>query len=75
LLEVGRRGPNTPEDGSSAKTEDLQELEKQHNAQLLGLGAVALEMHQSGRIDEDLLMTLAAEIAATDRELRLRRAG
>jgi hypothetical protein len=51
-------------------TDDLQELEKQHRAQLLGLGAIALEMHQAGEIDTDFLMGLAAEIAQTESELR-----
>jgi hypothetical protein len=71
LLNVGRRGPNDPEDGSSTTTEELQELEKQHRAQLLGLGAIALEMHQKGEIDPDFLMDLAGEIAKTEDELRL----
>jgi uncharacterized small protein (DUF1192 family) len=75
LLDVGHRGPNTPEDGSSDKTEDLQELEKQHGAQLLGLGAIALEMHQNDEMDAELLMSLAAEIARTEAELKLGRAG
>ncbi len=71
MLDAGRRGPNIPEDGSSTTTEELQELEKQHQAQLLGLGAIALEMHQRDEIDTDFLMGLAAEIAETERELRL----
>jgi hypothetical protein len=50
-----------------------QELEKQHRAQLLGLGAVALEMHQKGEIDADFLMDLAAEVAVTEKRLRLLR--
>ena len=74
MLDVGHRGPNTPEDGSSTTTDRLQELERRHRAQLLGLGAVALEMHQGGEIDDALLMSLAAEAAATEEELRLRRA-
>jgi hypothetical protein len=49
----------------------LEDLEKQHRAQLLGLGAIALEMHQKGEIDEDFLMGLAAEVAQTEEELRL----
>jgi len=53
----------------------VQELEKQHRGQLLGLGAIALEMHQSGEIDTDYLMGLAAEVAGTEEELRLLRAG
>jgi hypothetical protein len=51
----------------------IQDLEKQHQAQLLGLGAIALEMHQKDEIDEDFLMGLAAEVAETERELDLRR--
>jgi hypothetical protein len=54
-------------------TGDLQDLEKQHRAQLLGLGAIALEMHQKGKIDTDFLMELAAEVAKTEEELRLLR--
>jgi hypothetical protein len=50
-----------------------QDLEKQHRAQLLGLGAIALEMHQKGKIDEDFLMGLAAEVAETEKKLRLLR--
>jgi hypothetical protein len=48
----------------------VQALEKQHDAQLLGLGAIALEMHQKGEIDADFLMGLAAEVAGTEEELR-----
>jgi hypothetical protein len=51
----------------------IEDLEKQYRAQLLGLGAIALEMHQKGEIDEDFLMGLAAEVAETERELDLRR--
>jgi hypothetical protein len=75
LLDAGRRGPKTPEDGSSTETEDLLDLEKQHQAQLLGLGAIALEMHQRDEIDADFLIGLAAEIAETEEELRLLRGG
>ena len=53
--------------------EDLHALETQHQAQLLGLGAIALEMHQKGKIDTDFLMGLAAEVAQTEEELRLLR--
>ena len=49
----------------------MTDLEKQHRAQLLGLGAIALEMHQKGEIDEEFLMGLAAEVAETERELDL----
>jgi hypothetical protein len=56
-------------------TAELQELEKQHQAQLLGLGAVALEMHQQGEIDTDLLMELSSGVAKTESELRLLRDG
>lgn len=48
----------------------VHDLEKQHDAQLLGLGAIALEMHQKGEIDADFLMGLAAEVAGTEEELR-----
>jgi hypothetical protein len=58
----------------------LDELERQYQGQLLGLGAIALEMHQSGELDESssyqlrtsaaTLMRLAAEAAETERELR-----
>ena len=34
-----------------------------------GIGAIALEMHQSGEIDADCLMGLAAEVAETEEEL------
>jgi hypothetical protein len=74
LLDVGHRGPNNPEDGPSTTTDELQQLEKQHRAQLLGLGAIALEMHQTGEMDTEFLMELAAEIAETESELRLLRA-
>jgi hypothetical protein len=73
LLSVGRRGPNNPEDGSSTTTDPLPDLEKRHRAQLLGLGAIALEMHQRGEIDADFLMGVAAEVAKTEAELRLAR--
>jgi hypothetical protein len=51
----------------------IVDLERQHRAQLLGLGAIALEMHQKGSIDEEFLMGLAAEVAETEDELRLLR--
>jgi hypothetical protein len=73
LLDVGHRGPNNPEDGPSKTIDEVRELEKQHQAQLLGLGAIALEMHQAGEIDSDFLMGLAAEVAETESELRLLR--
>jgi hypothetical protein len=57
----------------------LDELERQYQGQLLGLGAIALEMHQRGEFDDDsgyqqrtsaaTLMRLAAEAAETEREL------
>jgi hypothetical protein len=53
----------------------LEGLEKQHDAQLLGLGAIALEMHQKGEIDADFLMGLAAEVAETEEQLRELRGG
>jgi hypothetical protein len=58
---------------------DPAELERQFEGQLLGLGALALEMHQSGELDEGsayqlrtscaALMRLAAEAAETERGL------
>ena len=58
---------------------ELDELERQYQGQLLGLGAIALEMHQRGEFDEGseyqlrssaaTLMRLAAEAAETEREL------
>jgi hypothetical protein len=63
---------------------DSVELERQYQGQLLGLGAIALEMHQSGEFDQDsdyqlrtscaTLMRLAAEAAETERELQQARA-
>jgi hypothetical protein len=73
LLDAGRHGLKTPEDGSSTTTEELHDLEKRHQAQLLGLGAIALEMHQTVEIDADFLMGLAAEVVQTEEELRLLR--
>ena len=57
---------------STATSEYMEELARQHQAQLLGLGAIALEMHQNGEIDETRLTRLAARIAETERELGLR---
>jgi hypothetical protein len=54
---------------------EIEEIETLHRAQLLGLGAAGLEMHQSGEMDEALLMTLAAEVAETERELEDRAPG
>ena len=58
----------------------LDELERQYQGQLLGLGAIALEMHQRGELDEAssyqlrtsaaTLMRLAAEAADTELELK-----
>ena len=58
----------------------LDELERQYQGQLLGLGAIALEMHQRGELDAGAayelrtscatLMRLAAEAADTERELQ-----
>jgi hypothetical protein len=73
LLDAGRRGLKNPEDGSSKTTQELHDLEKQHQAQLLGLGAIALEMHQKDEIDTAFLMELAGEVAQTEEELRLLR--
>ena len=55
----------------STTTDYLEELERQHRAQLLGLGAIALEMHQGGVIDPARLSRLASRIAETERELDL----
>jgi hypothetical protein len=54
-------------------TRGLRDIERQHQAQLLGLGAIALEMHQKDEIDAALLMELAGEVAQTEEELRLLR--
>jgi hypothetical protein len=54
------------------RSQHRKELERQHNAQLLGLGAIALEMHQGGEIDAARLARLASRIAETEQELRLR---
>ena len=64
-------------------TDSQVELERLYRGQLLGLGAMALEMHQSGELDDDsgyelrtscaTLMRVAAEAAETQR--RLERAG
>jgi hypothetical protein len=62
----------TGEQMAPTRSEHREELERQHNAQLLGLGAIALEMHQGGEIDEARLSRLASRIAETERELRLR---
>ena len=53
------------------RSDYLEELERQYQAQLLGLGAIALEMHQNGEIHEARLARLAARIAETERELNL----
>jgi hypothetical protein len=58
----------------SRTTDYLEELERQHRAQLLGLGAIALEMHQSGEVDATRLNRLASRIAETERKLGLQRA-
>jgi hypothetical protein len=47
----------------------LEELERQHQAQLLGLGGLALEMHQRDGIDGEKLMEAASEVAKTERGL------
>jgi hypothetical protein len=52
-------------------TTEVLDLEKAHRAQLLGLGAIALEMHQKGEIDADFLTDLAAEVAKSEEALRL----
>jgi hypothetical protein len=47
----------------------LEGLERQHQAQLLGLGGLALEMHQRDEIDSAKLMKAASEVAETEQEL------
>ena len=47
----------------------LAELEKQRQAHLLALGALALEMHQGRGIEPDALMEAAARVAETEREI------
>jgi hypothetical protein len=47
----------------------IARLERQHRAQLLGLGAIALEMHQEGRMDTEKLMRLASRVAELERRL------
>jgi hypothetical protein len=56
----------------ATRSDYLEELELQHQAQLLGLGAIALEMHQRDEIDGERLARLASRIADTERELGLR---
>jgi len=66
-----------------AAAESRVELERLYHGQLLGLGAMALEMHQSGELDDDAgydlrtscatLMRVAAEAADTERQLGLAR--
>ena len=46
------------------------ELERQLQAHLLGFGAIALEMHQSGNLDPAFLMRIAAQAADTERALK-----
>ena len=68
---------------SEATTESRVELERLYHGQLLGLGAMALEMHQNGELDDgagyDLrtscatLMRVAAEAAETEHKLQLAR--
>jgi hypothetical protein len=63
----------------SVTESQLDEIERQYQGQLLGLGAIALEMHQRGEFDEGseyqlrtsaaTLMRLAAEAAVTERDL------
>jgi hypothetical protein len=52
---------------------EVRDLEKQHRAQLLGLGAIALEMHQKDEIEAELPMDLGDQVAETEEELRLLR--
>ena len=68
---------------SETTAESKVELERLYHGQLLGLGAMALEMHQSGELDDDAgyelrtscatLMRVAAEAAETERKLELAR--
>jgi hypothetical protein len=64
MTETGKRMDSTTSDY-------MEELERQHRAQLLGLGAIALEMHQAGGIDPARLSQLAERVAETERELGL----
>ena len=60
-------------------TDSRAELERLYQGQLLGLGAMAFEMHQSGELDDDsgyelrtscaVLMRVAAEAAETQSKL------
>ena len=50
-------------------TSDLEKLEQTREAQILGLGGLALEMHQRGEIDDSLLMQSAAKVAEVEREI------
>jgi hypothetical protein len=50
-------------------TAALQKLQQRREAQILGLGGLALEMHQQGEIDEPLLMDSAAKVAEVEREI------
>lgn len=50
-------------------TADLEKLEQSREAQILGLGGLALEMHQQGEIDDSVLMESAARVAEVEREI------
>jgi hypothetical protein len=49
----------------------IADLEQRREAQLLGLGGLALEMHQQGRLDETILMETAAKVAVVEEEIGL----
>jgi hypothetical protein len=50
-------------------SDSLEKLEQRREAQILGLGGLALEMHQQGEIDDALLMESAAKVADVEREI------
>jgi hypothetical protein len=50
-------------------SDSLEKLEQRRDAQMLGLGGLALEMHQQGEIDDALLMESAAKVADVEREI------
>lgn len=50
-------------------SESLEKLEQRREAQILGLGGLALEMHQQGEIDDSMLMESAAQVAEVEREI------
>jgi hypothetical protein len=50
-------------------TTDLEKLEQSREDQVLGLGGLALEMHQQGEIDDSVLMERAAKVAEVEQEI------